>query len=174
MKFASSNTYTVPNSTDPIKTYEDHCLRQPKWNEQLYNKLGSNSKVLKEEVFEDRLHLEVLVQPRSEAVPVILKTVLGADAMDFVETTDYNFRTHQGTMSTKLQNSGLNGSSTRGAFSLRSESQGTVTWCTEGEVNCNLWLVGAQVERAVVNAVRQQNAQIRSYIQEHLNETSEK
>jgi len=173
MKLSITNQYTIAGSVDPVKDYEDRCLRDPTWQATLQDKIGSDARVLKNEVNGDKLHLEVLVEPRSETIPALLKTVMGEDAFDFVETTDYNFKTHQGTFYTRMENSALRSFSTRGSFSLRSDRPETVKWASETDVKCKMWMVGRKVERTIVSEVKARNPEIRGYIQDHLNSPEE-
>ena len=173
MKLSITNEYTIPGSSDPVKAYEDRCLRDPSWQATLQDKIGSDAKVLKNEINGDKLHLEVLVQPRSETIPALLKTVMGEDALDFVETTDYSFKTHRGTFSTRMENPAFQSFSTKGSFSLRSDSPERVKWTSKTDVKCKMWMVGRKVERTIVNEVKARNPEIRGYIQEHLNSIDE-
>jgi len=168
MKFTLTNVYKTPGSSDPVTTYEDRCLRDSGWLKTLFCKLGTHSQVLQHEIIGDVLHLKLLVQPQPQTIPLVLRTLAPVDIMDYVQTTTYDFTTHQGTIKTQMHHPSLQGTATRGTFILCATGPETVTCSITTRVTSNFWLIGKKIEAIVAFAVKKINPTGRDHIQAHL------
>ena len=170
MNFKMNLNYTTTGSANPVSSFEESCIKDTNWNSTLFSKMGNDVTVLKDERNGPTLHRELLIQPHKSTVPAPVRALLGNDAFDYVETTSYNFETHQGTLETSMRSSSMKGTGSKGTFSVREAGANQVTWGLNSDVVAKFRLVGGLIENSVVDEIQKKAPQIRGHIQNHLNE----
>jgi hypothetical protein len=170
MKLNINNSFNLSNTTTPVQSYEDCCIRDPQWNANLYGKMGNDVSVLKEEYQGNTITRELLVQPHAETVPVLVRTFAGNDALDYVEKTTYDFSKHTGTIETAMTNPAFAGTGSTATFKVTSDTPNTVDWTMNANVHANLRFIGGTVEQAVCSEVHAKNPTIQGHVQDHLNQ----
>ena len=169
MKLNITNSFNLSNTTTPVQSYEDRCIRDSKWNANLYGKMGNDVKVLKEEQQGNTITREILVQPHAETVPVMVRAFAGEDALDYIEKTTYDFSKHTGTIETQMTNPSFAGTGSSGTLKVTGTGPSTVNWSINANVHANLRFIGGAVEQAVCSEIKAKNPTVQAHIQDHLN-----
>ena len=170
MNLNMNQNYMTAGNANPVSLFEESCIKDTSWNTTLLNKMGNDVTVLKDERNGPILHRELLVQPHKSTVPAPIRALLGNHAFDYVETTSYNFETHQGTLETSMRSSSMKGTGSKGIFSVREAGANQVTWGLNSDVVANFRLIGGLIENSVVDEIQKKAPQIRGHIQNHLKE----
>ena len=158
MKVKQIETYQVPGEDDAVETYERHCVVDSGCVISAYGQLGNDVTILRNELVGDVLDREVLVHPHPSSLPVIVRTFAGADIMDCVQRTVYDFRTHQGEMVTSMVERSMQGKfHAKSGLSLRvpaPDAPRTVTWTQDTKVRVGIPLVGGLLAKAICSELK--------------------
>jgi hypothetical protein len=168
-----TSTYYVPNSSNPVKVVEDTCIRNLDNALNAYNRVGNDVDLLKDELTGDRLDRQIAVHPHRSAVPPLVRTLMGSDALDYQQNTTYDFSTHQGTMTTHMTHPVMKKKiESSGTFSLQSNAPfnpDAVTYTFDGTIRVKVPGIGRVVEKTIVKELRIRSEKIEQYCQRLIN-----
>ena len=168
-----TNTYYA-NTEDPVKAVEDYCLRDPQTSLYVYEEIGNEVELVKNELKGDQLNREIVIRPHRSTVPALVRTLVGSDAMDYLQKTTYDFSKHDVTLTTEMVNPIMQGRiQSAGGFNLRSNapsSPNTVTYTLTTNIKANIFLVGSSVEKSVASELVKRSPRIEQYYQDKIDE----
>lgn len=168
-----TNTYYA-NTADPVKAVEDYCLRDAQTSLYVYEQIGNDVELLKDEVNGDQLSREMVIRPHRSTVPALVRVLVGSDAMDYLQTTTYDFSKHEGTLATEMVNPIMKGRiQSAGGFSLRSNdpsNPSAVTYTLNTDIKAKIFLVGKRVEKSVAAELIKRSPTIEQYYQDKIDE----
>ena len=169
-----TNTYHVPGSADPVATYENHCIKDARCLTSTYERLGNDVRVLKDEIHDDVLEREILLHPHDHTIPAIISTFVGNDALDLVQRTVYNFKTHEGEMKSWMVSSAMRGKfEATAGISLRaagSFAPRRITYEMDTDVVSNVTFIGSLLEKSITNELKERGPRLEAMNQEWLDE----
>ena len=167
-----TSTYHVPNHADPVKMVEDTCIRNLENALNAYNRIGNDVDLIKDEINGDQLERSFAIHPHRSAVPALVRTLIGSDALDYQQDTTYDFSTHEGTMTTHMTHPIMQDKiESSGAFSLRSNapfSPEDVTYTFDMTIRVKVPVVGVAVEKSIAKELKVRGAKIEKYCQRRI------
>ena len=176
-KFETTAVYTVPGTADALTTLEDACMRDVECSFESYKALGNEVEVLKDDLEGDTLDREMAIHPRRSTIPFVVRMLLGADALDYVQKTTYNFSTHTGTLETKMQNETMGKLiESKGTFSLRGNAPFAprkVTYNLDTDIEADIFLIGKKVEKSIVAELHKRSPKLEAFNQKWVNSAVE-
>lgn len=165
MKIQLTETYTVPGDT-PVETYERLCIADPGCVVSAYEQIGNDVSVISNTVNNGVLEREILIHPHASSIPALIRAFADKDDFDVVQRTSYNFRSHQGEMTTSMVNRSLSSKfQAKCGLSLRShapQEPNKLTYTQDAEVVSRVFLVGPLVEKAVCSELVDRTAVIQT------------
>ncbi len=174
MKMHVEQTYHIPGSADPVQTCEDICVRDEGAAIAAYELIGASARVIRQETTGDQLQFDLSVHPNRASVPGVIGGLLGYDALDYVQKTTYNFRTHSGVMETVLTHPRMRDKVTSEAsFNIRSQAPSaprTVTWTLDAEVDAHVPFISGHIERTIIKELQARTAKVEAFNQEQINQ----
>ena len=174
MKLHVEQTYQIPGRADPVQTCEDVCVRDEQAAIGAYALIGASARVIRQETSGDQLQFDLSVHPSRASVPGVIGGLLGYDALDYVQKTPYNFRTHSGVMETILTHPTMrNKVTSKGSFNLRSQAPSaprTVTWTLDAEVEAHVPFISGHIERTIIKELHARTAKVEAYNQNLINQ----
>ena len=174
MKMHLEKTYEIPGSNDPVKTCEDICIRDESTAIDAYKVLGATAEVIKREVSGDQLQIDLRVHPNRESVPSVIGSLIGYDALDYVQKTTYDFQTHTGVMETLMTHPTMSDKVTsKGSFNLRDNAPfapRTVTWTLDVDVDAHVWPISSIVEHTIISELKARTSIVEDFNQTLINQ----
>ena len=177
-KVKQIETYLVPGENDAVETYERHCVVDSGCVASAYGQLGNDVTILRNDLVGDVLDREVLIHPHPSSLPAIVRTFAGADIMDCVQRTVYDFRTHQGEMVTSMVESSMQGKfEAKTGLTLRAsgpDAPRTVTWTQDTAVRVGIPLIGGLLEKAICGDLKDRSPKLEALQQAWLDAAVER
>ena len=120
------------------------------------------------------LEREMLVKPRPETVPLMLKALIGSKGLNFREKLQYDFAKHSGTIKTTMTKPSLAkkvncsvGVSIRNAGA---PSARTVSHDLNFGIDVSMWPISRKVEKALKSQLEERTTRMQQMTQESLNQ----
>ena len=167
MKINTSNQYDIPGSADPIATYEEHCIKDANCALTVHQKMGNNATLLKDSLQGDILEREILVKPEAQNIPTALRTLIGDDGFDCIQSTRYDFASHSGSATIQMKSTYLgNKLLNKATFKVQCADPTAprrVSYDSETEVKAKIFMVGSSIERGITDQMKERNPILRGH-----------
>jgi hypothetical protein len=167
MKINTSNQYDVPGGADPIATYEQHCIEDANCALNIYREMGNDVTLLKDARDGDILEREILVKPQPQNIPAALRTLVGDDGFDCIQTTRYDFSSHSGSAQIQMTGSYLSSRlQNKATFKVQCKDAAaprTVSYDSETEVSVNVFMIGSRIERSITDQMKERSPILRGH-----------